>query len=133
VQGGVRARMFFGKDPRRAPTLNKTPLVRWDRRYAYVSSTHSLLPRRLNHVYDTTGGEKLSGILLHTKFLHTIVEKSRGCPISSIITAASGSITSWSSTMPATTAPPITWPPNPTYRSGPPGRATGCRASGSIG
>jgi hypothetical protein len=77
VQGGVRARMFFAKDPRRAPTLNKTPLVRWDRRYAYVSSTHSLLPRKLNHVYDTAGGEKLSGILLHTKFLHTIVEKSR--------------------------------------------------------
>jgi hypothetical protein len=77
VQGGARARMFFAKDPRRAPTLNKTPLVRWDRRYAYVSSTHSLLPRRLNHVYDETGGEKTSGVLLHTKFLPTVVEKSR--------------------------------------------------------
>jgi len=56
--------------------LSKTPLVKWDRRFAYVSSTHSLLPRRLNEVYDTGGGEKISGILLHTKFLPSAVQKS---------------------------------------------------------
>ena len=77
IQGGVRARAFFAAEPRRAPTLSKTPLVRWDRRFAYVTSTHSLLPRHLNHVYDEAGGEKTSGILLHTKFLNTVVEKSR--------------------------------------------------------
>lgn len=76
IQGGVRARMFFADRPRRAPTMGKTPLVKWHRRYAYVSSAHSLLPRRLNHVYDEDGGERTSGILLHTKFLHTVVEKS---------------------------------------------------------
>ena len=76
IQGGVRARNFFCDRPRRAPTMSKTPLVKWNRRYAYVSSSHSLLPRRLNHVYDDQGGEMTSGILLHTKFLHTIVEKS---------------------------------------------------------
>lgn len=76
IQGGVRARRFFADRPERAPTMGKTPLVKWNRRFAYVSSAHSLLPRRLNHVYDTQGGERLSGVLLHTKFLHTVVERS---------------------------------------------------------
>lgn len=76
IQGGVRARCFFADRPRRAPTMSKTPLVKWRRGFVYVSSTHSLLPNWLNHVYDDQGGELASGILLHTKFLHTIVEKS---------------------------------------------------------
>lgn len=77
IQGGVRARAFFAQTPRQSPTLNKTPLVRWNRRFAYVNSTHALLPPRLNRVYDETGAERLSGVLLHTKFLSTIVERSR--------------------------------------------------------
>lgn len=76
VQGGARARVFFAQDPRRAPTLNKTPLVRWDRRYVYVSSTHQLLPRRLHDVFDFEGQSKASGVLLHTKFLPVIAAKS---------------------------------------------------------
>ncbi|MFD0859294.1 glycosyltransferase family 2 protein [Roseovarius aquimarinus] len=76
IQGGPRARMFFAAEPRRAPTMGKVPLVKWDRRYAYVSSAHSALPRRLNHVYDETGGELASGVLLHTKFLHMVTERS---------------------------------------------------------
>jgi Glycosyl transferase family 2 len=76
VQGGARARAFFATDPRRAPTLNKTPLVRWHWRYAYVNSTHALLPPRLNQVYATDGGELTSGVLLHTKFLPGITERS---------------------------------------------------------
>jgi hypothetical protein len=83
VQGGARTRAFFANNPRRAPTLNKTPLVRWHWRYAYVNSTHALLPPRLNQVYTTDGGELTSGVLLHTKFLPGIEtrsaeEKSRG-------------------------------------------------------
>ena len=72
VQGGVRDRVFFEDRPHRAPTLSKVPLVKWSRRYAYVSSTHTLLPRLLNHVYD-----RETGALLHTKFLPEIIEKSR--------------------------------------------------------
>jgi hypothetical protein len=76
IQGGVRARAFFAADPRRAPTLNKVPLIRWHWRYAYVNSTHSALPPRLNAVFDETGGEITSGVLLHTKFLAEVVAKS---------------------------------------------------------
>jgi Glycosyl transferase family 2 len=83
IQGGARARAFFAETPRQAPTLNKTPLVRWNWRYAYVNSTHALLPSHLNQVYATDGGELTSGVLLHTKFLPGItdrsaIEKTRG-------------------------------------------------------
>ncbi len=64
IQGGPRARVFFPENPWKAPALNKVPLVKWNRRYAYVSSTHMLLPRGLNLVYDEWGGEKASGVLL---------------------------------------------------------------------
>ncbi|KAA8606506.1 glycosyl transferase family 2 [Salipiger aestuarii] len=76
IQGGPRARAFFADTPERAPALNKIPLVKWHRRYAYVSSTHMLLPRGLNLVYDEWGGEKASGLLLHTKFLDTFGQKA---------------------------------------------------------
>ncbi|MEM8576546.1 MAG: glycosyltransferase family 2 protein [Pseudomonadota bacterium] len=76
IQGGPRARVFFPDQPAKAPALNKIPLVKWDRRYAYVSSTHMLLPRGLNLVYDEWGGEKASGVLLHAKFLDTFTAKA---------------------------------------------------------
>ncbi len=76
VQGGPRARMFFADDPDRAPTLNKIPLVRWSRRFTYVSSMHTMLPRHLNQTYDLRGEVKANGVLLHTKFLDEIIEKS---------------------------------------------------------
>ncbi|MGH1576045.1 glycosyltransferase family 2 protein [Planktotalea sp.] len=77
IQGGPRARVFFSDEPEKAPALNKIPLVKWDRKYTYVSSTHNLLPRGLNLVYDEWGGEKASGVLLHTKFLNTFTEKAQ--------------------------------------------------------
>lgn len=76
IQGGPRARLFFANDPYRAPALNKIPLVKWHRSYAYVSSTHMLLPRGLNLTYDDAGGEKISGCLLHAKFLDTFAAKA---------------------------------------------------------
>ncbi len=77
VQGGTRERVFFAEQPERSPTLNKIPLLRWNRRYAYVNSTHSLLPPRLNGMYSGPGGNAPSGVLLHTKFLPEVVAKSR--------------------------------------------------------
>ena len=76
IQGGVRERVFFADEPALAPTLNKIPLVRWSWRYAYVSSTHQILPRRLHDVFDFGGDSKLSGVLLHTKFLPIVGAKS---------------------------------------------------------
>ena len=76
IQGGPRARMFFNDAPERSPALNKVPLVRWHRDFTYVSSTHMLLPRGLNLVYDEWGGEKASGCLLHAKFLDTFTAKA---------------------------------------------------------
>lgn len=76
IQGGPRSRVFFADAPEKAPALNKIPLVKWDRRYTYVSSTHTLLPRGLNLVYDEWGGNKTSGLLLHAKFLDTFTAKA---------------------------------------------------------
>ena len=76
IQGGPRQRVFFRDNPEKAPALNKVPLVKWNKRYVYASSTHMLLPRGLNLVYDESGGEKASGVLLHTKFLDSFVDKA---------------------------------------------------------
>ncbi len=76
IQGGPRSRVFFPNEPELAPALNKIPLVKWNRRYCYASSTHMLLPRGLNQVYDEWGGEKASGLLLHAKFIDTFTAKA---------------------------------------------------------
>jgi len=77
IQGGVRERVFFGAEPARAPTLNKVPLVKWNKRFCYVSSTHQMLPRRLHDVFGTAQSERLTGALLHTKFMSSIGQKSK--------------------------------------------------------
>lgn len=69
IQGGARARAFFADTPDLAPALNKIPLVRWQKKFVYASSTHMLLPRGLNLVYEEWGGERASGALLHAKLL----------------------------------------------------------------
>lgn len=75
IQGGPRQRLFFGDEPERAPALNKIPLVRWEKGFVYVSSTHALLPRGLNLVYDEWGGEKTTACLLHAKFFSILKDK----------------------------------------------------------
>lgn len=77
IQGGVRDRVFFSLEPERSPTLNKTPLVKWRRSYVYVTSTHQLLPRSLNNVFEIEAKKRISGVLLHTKFLPNIAQKSQ--------------------------------------------------------
>ena len=75
VQGGPRARVLLADTPRRGPTLTKVPLVKWHWRHAWLNSTHSLLPPRLNRI-DGGAGESLTGVLLHTKFLPQIAALS---------------------------------------------------------
>lgn len=77
VQGGPRERLFFQDTPRRAPTLNKLPFIRWHRSYVWLNSTHSALPPRLNLAWDGPGDPRPSGALLHTKFLSSVIGKSR--------------------------------------------------------
>lgn len=76
IQGGPRGRLLFAEDPAHQPALNKIPLVKWTRGFAYVSSTHMLLPRGLNRVYEEWGGEKASGCLLHAKFFDGLAAKT---------------------------------------------------------
>ncbi|CAN1486213.1 Glycosyl transferase family 2 [Paracoccaceae bacterium] len=76
IQGGPRARLYFADQPKQAPAMNKIPLVKWHPSYAYVSSTHMMLPRGLNLVFEDSGGEKPSGCLLHAKFLDTFAAKA---------------------------------------------------------
>lgn len=75
-RGGVRERVFFAADPDKSPTLNKVPLVKWNRRFAYLTSTHVILPPELNHV-DRQGQTSLPhAVLVHSKFLPEVVTKS---------------------------------------------------------
>ncbi|MFZ5708744.1 MAG: glycosyltransferase family 2 protein [Pseudomonadota bacterium] len=75
IQGGPRERQFLAGTPERAPTLDKTPLLRWNRRFAYANSTHTLLPRRLNRAHERPGA--VSAVLLHSKFMDEAVPKAR--------------------------------------------------------
>jgi len=65
IQGGPRQRLFFDKEPERAPALNKIPLVRWKRGYVYVSSTHALLPRGSSKNWSGGNTMRLAGSITH--------------------------------------------------------------------
>lgn len=77
VQGGPRARTFYDADPDRAPTLNKFPFVHWHWRRAWVASTHVALPPRLNRVWPDPDDRRITGVLLHTKFLADAPARAR--------------------------------------------------------
>ncbi len=68
IHGGPRARVLFADQPELAPHLHKIPLIFWNWRYAYVSSTHVALPDSLNHGFDARL-DLPTGALLHSKLL----------------------------------------------------------------
>lgn len=76
IQGGPRQRVFFAEHPDQAPALNKIPLVKWQKGNVFISSTHTLLPRRLNKTFEDWGGERICGTLLHAKFLPDLQHKA---------------------------------------------------------
>ncbi|MFT3690635.1 glycosyltransferase family 2 protein [Paenirhodobacter sp.] len=76
IRGGPRQRVFFADRPQQAPHLHKTPLIRWNRRHVYVSSTHIALPPRLNTGFDARRNQP-TGVLLHTKFLDQPIPHAR--------------------------------------------------------
>ena len=75
IQGGPRLRVFFPKNPDRAPALNKIPLVRWRPGFVYGAGAHDMLPRRLHQTYSRSGGSKTTGVLLHAKFMDVLTDK----------------------------------------------------------
>jgi hypothetical protein len=68
IQGGPRERVFFRDRPDMAPTLNKLPLVRWRRDYAFWNGVHALLPRSLNAAHEDS--DVPQAVLMHSKFLN---------------------------------------------------------------
>jgi hypothetical protein len=73
--GGVRARQFIKNKDDFAPSLQKTPLVKWRKSYRFITSTHDLYPRYLNRVCSPKKDCFASGCLLHFKFIADFKEK----------------------------------------------------------
>jgi hypothetical protein len=73
IKGGVRGRLYFPNDPWRGPALNKSPLVLWRRRYAFLRSAHELWPTAVNG--GAPSADIPHGVLLHFKFLSDLTEK----------------------------------------------------------
>lgn len=67
IKGGVRGRAYFNNREWEGPALNKTPLVKWDKSFAFIKSAHQLWPFYLNA--GSTGEGRITGALLHAKFL----------------------------------------------------------------
>lgn len=74
AQGGVRSRVFSKNEPKKSPAINKTPLVKWDWNYSYISSMHMLIPAYLNTYYHSERAT-VTGCLLHFKFISTLKQK----------------------------------------------------------
>lgn len=72
LRGGVRKRVFNQNNTSKSPALNKTPLIRWEEHFAYIHSTHVVLPRYLN-IHDQK--DLPIGALLHFKFIHQLKDK----------------------------------------------------------
>lgn len=75
IRGGPRKRQFFKDAPELAPHMHKTPLIKWNWRYVYASSTHVVLPTRLNIGFDARHNLP-TGVLLHAKFLDEALRQS---------------------------------------------------------
>jgi hypothetical protein len=48
VRGGPQRRLLFRSNPRRAPALNRVPLVKWSWFFNYGGGTRVMTPRKLN-------------------------------------------------------------------------------------
>jgi hypothetical protein len=54
IRGGPQRRHLFRTIPRRAPALNRVPLVKWEWYFSYGAGTRIMMPRKLNmpHTVD---------------------------------------------------------------------------------
>lgn len=76
TQGGPRRRVIFKDNPEKSPAMNKTPLIKWQWHYNYISSMHCALPKRLNRAHDKHH-VTVTGCLLHFKFLSVLEQKAK--------------------------------------------------------
>ncbi len=76
VQGGVRRRIFFADRPDSAPSIHKTPFVKWHWSYSYFLSMHQLVPTHLNIPHAETY-DSPTGCLLHFKYFSLLDDKVR--------------------------------------------------------
>ena len=75
IKGGVRGRIYFQDDYSRGPALNKTPLLKWKRSYAFLKAAHQLSPPKVNRGGDVRDDQLIRGALLHFKFLSDFSKK----------------------------------------------------------
>ena len=73
TRGGPRLRAFNASTHEVAPALNKIPLIKWQRRFAYHLSTHVAYPTFLNRSHNSQHDP--TGALLHFKFVSSFREK----------------------------------------------------------
>ncbi|WP_171022197.1 glycosyltransferase family 2 protein [Thalassotalea litorea] len=71
IRGGVRQRLLYEQQADKGPALQKIPLIKWQPYFAYLSSMHTVSPRRLNSCFE----ERETGALLHFKFSPGYINK----------------------------------------------------------
>lgn len=73
TRGGPRLRVFNPSDHEAAPAMNKIPLIKWQKGFAYYLSTHAAYPPVLNQAHNSL--LQPTGALLHFKFVSSFREK----------------------------------------------------------
>ena len=74
IKGGSRGRVFFSENVWKGPALNKTPLVKWRLGYAFLKSSHQLLPYKLNNA-NPMEQRLVTGVLMHFKMISSMPAK----------------------------------------------------------
>ena len=71
IRGGARRRCFWDANTNgRPPALSKVPLIKWQRGYKYISSTHAMFPAPQTI-------PEICGALRHFKFLNDFHHRAR--------------------------------------------------------
>ena len=76
IKGGPRFHHFNPNDISSAPTLNKSPLIKWSEDVLCIESTHELYPTKLNRL-NPDEHLAVTGCLLHFKFMSDMKEKAK--------------------------------------------------------
>lgn len=80
IQGGPRLRLFHARTPKKAPALDRIPVVWWQRHYRYRSSGRNLWPLSLNRA-TTKAGLPLSACLFRFAFVASPKNRDGGAPL----------------------------------------------------